>query len=92
MGDGEPGVSRLAFDRYERKTHQEERGREMNREPLQDWGRGEGSLTECEVSNPFVHPFKVVILDDDYSVCSARYFDSPFVSWISFQFDDEVDD
>lgn len=43
MGDGEPGVSKLAFDRYERKTHQEERGREMNREPLQDWRRGEGS-------------------------------------------------
>lgn len=60
--------------------------------PLRDWRRGEGSVREGEVSNPFVHPFKVVMLSVDDSVCSARCFDSPFVSLISFQCDDEVDD
>jgi hypothetical protein len=28
IGGGETGVARLAFDRYERKTHQEERSEE----------------------------------------------------------------
>jgi hypothetical protein len=63
----------------------------MNRGRCGIGGGGRG-VAKGEVSNPFVHPFKVVMLSVDYSVCSARCFDSPFVSLIGFQCDDEVDD
>jgi hypothetical protein len=80
IGGGETGVARLAFDRYERKTHQEERSEEWTG-TVAGLETGEGSVREGEVSNPFVHPFKVVMLSVDDSFAPPDVSTLPLSAW-----------